>query len=194
LALIALVAVGFGTALILNLFSSEYLTQLVALLNQLLDKLRAEVPSPQVQALGQLTTAQISGWLGFWAAFSGFLAVLLARYWQASLYNPGGFRDEFHRLRLPPQLALLLLAVGLLLALLGPEYRVWIALIVLPFAIAGIALVHGIAGLKHWGRGPVVMLYLAWFFLLGLMTATLFLLALADSWLDFRGRLRAHVQ
>jgi hypothetical protein len=194
LALMAVVAVGFGAALALNAFSSDYLNQLVVLLNQLLDKLRAEMPSPQVQALGQLTTVQISGWLGFWAAFSGFLAVLLARYWQALLYNPGGFRGEFHRLRLPPQLALILLAVGLLLALLGPDYRVWLALVVFPFAVAGLALLHGMVGLKGWGRGPLVVLYLSWFFLLGLMTAAVFLLALADSWLDFRGRLQARTR
>ena len=94
-------------------------------------------------------------------------------------------------LRLPLPIALGLVVIGLLLTLLGPEYRVWLALLGLPFVIAGIALVHGMVALKGWGRGPLVVMYLAWFFLLGIMTATLFLLALVDSWIDFRGRLQA---
>jgi hypothetical protein len=145
-----------------------------------------------VQAFGALTTVQVSGWLGFWAAMSGFISVALARYWQAALYNPGGFRQEFQQLRLPPVIALGLVAIGLAVALLGPQYRVWLALLGLPFVVAGLALVHGMAALKEWGRGPLVAMYLAWFFLLGIVTATLFLLALADSWIDFRGRLRAN--
>ncbi|HSB95051.1 MAG TPA: hypothetical protein VLC91_01280 [Spongiibacteraceae bacterium] len=194
LALLAVVVVGFVAALALNIFGSAYLLQLVALLNDLLEKLRAEMPSPQVQALGQLTTVQVSGWLGFWAATSGFIAVVLARYWQAGLYNPGGFRREFQLLRLPPQMALGLVVIGVLLLMLGSEYHVWLALLGLPFVVAGIALVHGMVALKGWGRGPLVALYLAWFFLLGIVTATLFLLALVDSWLDFRGRFQARAR
>jgi hypothetical protein len=65
--------------------------------------------------------------------------------------------------------------------------------VALPFAAAGLALVHGMAALKGWGRGPLVTMYVAWFFLLGPITATLFLLALIDSWVDFRGRFRSQV-
>jgi len=194
LALLAVVAVGFVAALALNIFGSAYLLQLVALLNDLLEKLRAQMPSPQVQALGQLSTVQVSGWLGFWAAVSGFISVALARYWQAGLYNPGGFRQEFQQLRLPPPIALGLVVIGGLLLMLGAEYHVWLALLGLPFVVAGIALVHGMVALKGWGRGPLVVLYLAWFFLLGIVTATLFLLALVDSWLDFRGRFQARTR
>jgi hypothetical protein len=61
----------------------------------------------------------------------------------------------------------------------------------MPFVIAGVALIHGMAALKQWGRAPLVTMYVAWFFLLGPITATLFLLALFDCWIDFRGRFRA---
>lgn len=191
LALLIVVVLGFITAIGLNVFGSGYVDQLLALLNELLEKLREQMPASQIQAIGTLNAVQISGWLGFWAAASGFVALLIARYWQALLYNPGGFRSEFHQLRLSPPLALGLLAASALLALFGPEYRVWQALLGLPFVVAGIALVHGAAALKGWGRAPLVILYLSWFFLLGLMTATLFLLALTDSWWDFRRRLQA---
>jgi hypothetical protein len=122
---------------------------------------------------------------------SGFAGLVLARYWQAALYNPEGFGREFQQLRLSPAIALALVALGVLLTLPGPDYRMWLALAGMPFAIAGVALVHGMAALKGWGRGPLVTMYVAWFFLLGPITATLFLLALIDSWVDFRGRFRS---
>lgn len=191
LALLVLVAVGFVAALALNVFGSGYVDQLVALLNELLDRLRAQMPDSQVQAFGTLNAVQVSGWLGFWSAVSGFAGLVLARYWQAALYNPEGFGREFQQLRLPPQIALGLVAFGVVLALLGADYRMWLALAGMPIVIAGVALVHGMATLKKWGRAPLVAMYAAWFFLLGPITATLFLLGLIDSWFDFRNRFRA---
>jgi hypothetical protein len=191
LALLAVVAVGLVAALVLNTFGSAYVNQLVVLLNELLDQLRAKMPGSQVQAFGTLNAVQVSGWLGFWSAVSGFAGLVIARYWQAALYNPEGFGQEFQQLRLPPQIVLGLLGFGGVLMLLGPDYRMWLALAGMPFVIAGVALIHGMAALKQWGRAPLVTMYVAWFILLGPITATLFLLALFDSWLDFRGRLRA---
>lgn len=192
LALLAVVAVGLVAALALNIFGSAYVNQLVALLNQLLARMQSQMPA-EVQAIGQLNATQVSGWLGFWAAVSGFAGLVLARYWQATLYNPQGFGREFQQLRLSPTIALALLALGVVLTLPGPDYRMWLALAGMPFAVAGVALVHGMAALKRWGRGPLVTMYVAWFFLLGPITATLFLLALIDSWVDFRGRFRARM-
>ena len=39
------------------------------------------------------------------------LALMLARYWQAALYNPGGFGREFRELKLPKQTMAVLVAV-----------------------------------------------------------------------------------
>src|SRR5690606_5940192 len=111
----------------------------------------------------------------------------LARWWQAMLYNPGGFREEFHRLRLPPLLAAGLIAAGIVATLPGPDYRLWAALFAVRFTVAGFALVHGVAGLNGWGRGPLVALYLCWL-LFGWAKAMLLLAALVDSWVDIRRR------
>lgn len=193
LALMALLAVGLVAALILNVFGSAYVDQLVTLLNQVLEPMRQQV-AQQGGVLGELNAVQVSGWLGFWAAISGFAGLLLARYWQALLYNPNGFGREFRELRLPPQVALALLVLGAVLILLGSDYRIWLALPGLPFVIAGVALVHGMAALKGWGRGPLLALYVGWLLLSGPITMMLFLLALVDSVADFRGRIRANAR
>ena len=64
------------------------------------------------------------------------------------------------------------------------------ALFALPFLVAGFALVHGVVGIRHWGRGPLIVLYIAWLLAWELVTGVLLLLAVVDSWLDFRARLR----
>lgn len=191
LALAAVVGSGVLAGLLLNTLGAGFVAQLVEMLNPLLEKVRGQMPAEQASLLGPLSATQVSGLLGLRSACLVVIALLLARWWQALLYNPGGFRTEFHQLRLPPALAAGLIALGLLTAALGSDYKVWSALFGLPFVVAGFALVHGVVGLKRWGRMPLVALYIGWILLWEVVTGVLLLLALADSWLDFRGRLRA---
>ncbi|MDL4862230.1 hypothetical protein QC589_04165 [Halomonas elongata] len=110
----------------------------------------------------------------------------LARAWQAGLYNPGGFREEFHALRLAPRELLVLLVVGVVgvvLNLPGLGMLVWV-----PLLVAGIALVHGFIGLKGmhglWLGIFYVLLIFTW-----PMILIVLLVALLDSFANFRARL-----
>ncbi|MGO2132686.1 MAG: hypothetical protein ACTH3D_07295 [Halomonas sp.] len=124
---------------------------------------------------------------------TGLLVVLvavaslaLARSWQAGLYNPGGFREEFHALRLAPRELLLLVAVGIAASMLG--FPALGALVAVPLLVAGIALIHGIFGLKGinglWLGALYVLLVTTWPMILIVLLA-----AMIDSFVDFRGRL-----
>ncbi len=188
-ALIAIVLMGLLSALVLSFSGSGFVALLVEMLNEFLTKLRTQMQPDQVALIGQLNAVQVSGLLGVRSASLTIIALLLARWWQAMLYNSGGFREEFHRLRLPPLVAMGLIVAGLLIATLGPSYQVWMALLILPFIVAGFALVHGVVGIRQWGRGPLIALYLAWLVAWELVTGVLLLLALVDTWWDFRGRL-----
>ncbi len=190
LALVAIVAAGLLSAVLLNAVGSQFVTELVGMLNEFLAKLRAQVPAEQATFLGAMSAVQVNGLLGLRSASLMVIALLVARWWQALLYNPGGFREEFHNLRLPVPVVIGLIAAGALITAVGDDYKVWAALFALPFVVAGFALVHGIVGIKRWGRGPLVVLYLAWLFVWELVTGALLLLAVMDSWWDFRGRLR----
>jgi len=190
-ALVAAAVFGVLVSLLLHVFGGNYVQQAQELLNRLFDQWRQQLPAQQAAQLKPFSTAQISGLLGLRAAGMAVSSALLARWWQALLYNPGGFREEFHRLRLPLPMACALLAGGLLLALPGEDYRLWALSITVPFVVAGFALVHGLVGLKKWGRVPLVVLYLAWVLLWQLVTLALFVAALIDSSWDFRGRLRS---
>ena len=191
LALLVIVGIGVLSALLLQWFGSGLIAELTTALNELLGKLREQMPPDRAQLLGQLAPAQISGLLGLRSACLTVVALLLARWWQAVLYNPGGFREEFHCLRLSPLVAVGLIGAGGLISVFGSEYAFWSALFALPFVVAGFALIHGTVGIKGWGRGPLIALYVGWIFMWEIVTAVLLLLALIDSWLDFRGRIRS---
>ncbi|MFS1524067.1 hypothetical protein ACL7TT_08140 [Microbulbifer sp. 2304DJ12-6] len=130
---------------------------------------------------------QITGYLSLILAMSATLALILGRYWQALLYNPGGFRQEFHQLRLPLWLA----AASMLLWVLGlvtPGYAFWGAVVAFPMVVAGIALIHWLVASRGWGIGPLVAMYVM--LVIGGLPLAGFLcgLALVDSWIDIRGR------
>lgn len=121
-----------------------------------------------------------------------FLAIcmtMLARWWQALLYNPGGFRQEFHSLRLPPRMAMALAGLFLAASFGVPVLVGWVLYFVMPLFFAGLALVHGLVGLKRLSG-----LWLGAFYLLLLSPVVAQLLtvaALFDSWYDFRRRVEA---
>src|SRR5690606_40899116 len=62
---------------------------------------------PILQALAQLLPATMAATAVLLA--SG--AVMIARWWQAIVYNPGGFRHDFHRLRQGRSAALLVMVI-----------------------------------------------------------------------------------
>jgi hypothetical protein len=133
------------------------------------------------------TVVQVAGMMGAGNALLSVLCLLLARYWQAALYNPGGFGREFRALRYPAGMATALALGTVALASLGTEFRTWAMICAMPLNFAGIALVHARAAARGHGRGWLTAFYAAW---LVFDPVKLFVVgcALADSWLDFRQR------
>jgi hypothetical protein len=110
------------------------------------------------------------------------------------LYNPGGFRQEFHQLRLPKGLSLLLVLVGLLVMSQEttggsiPAYGLILLLVV--WFVQGLAVVHGAIGKLGLNSGWLVGVYLLLLFAMLHMVVVLALVGAVDAWLDFRARLR----
>jgi hypothetical protein len=123
------------------------------------------------------------------------LGLLLARWWQALLYNPGGFRQEFHELRLPRALAALTFALLLVNVWLGSGdggvLEFFALLLLTAFLLQGVALVHGLAGRLEAKTGWLVAFYLIWLFVLPQMVMALATAGMVDAWFDFRARLAA---
>lgn len=121
---------------------------------------------------------------------AGVGMTMLARSWQAGLYNPGGFRKEFHALRLSAPVAVLCVVIMLAGPLLGLNSLLlgWAG--GLPLFLAGLGLVHGVVGLKKLSVQWLVLFYIALVFLGPSLMILLLVLAFVDSWLDIRGRIK----
>ena len=131
-------------------------------------------------------TAAIAGALGTGTAIMSLLCLILGRYWQAALYNPGGFGEEFRALRYPLGVSAGLVLALLALSGLGLTWSIWAMVAVLPLTFAGLGLVHARARLRGWGSGAMVLFYGAWLVLP--MQLVMVGLAVADSALDLRRR------
>jgi hypothetical protein len=113
-------------------------------------------------------------------------AVLAARWWQALLFNPGGFRAEFHAIRLPRGLCLVpAAAMGGWLLSEGALKAVCLDVLVVTlfvYLFQGLATVHRMVAAR--GSSPAWLVAMYAFLLLAPQVA-LFVacLGLADSWL-----------
>lgn len=139
-----------------------------------------ELPLAQMQVL-------TAGWLSLWSSFWVIVCMLLARWWQASLYNPGGFQSEFHQLRLSPLMSFGLVAVMLVISSQGVEYQLWALVFTIPFMFAGFALIHGIVARRKLGGNWLAIFYVSWL-LLDPVKGLLIIAAIVDSWVDIRSR------
>ena len=183
-ALITAVAAGLFSALLLTQFANAYLASVLELVQPMLQKMQASAPG----VFPEITTGDIAALIGVSAVLWSTLAVMLARWWQALLYNPGGFRLEMWQLRLSPAVTIGLVATMLLLSKIGGDYRFWAVMCVMPIVIAGLALVHGVVGRLGLGRAWLIVFYVALLVLRPLWVA-LILVAIVDSWIDIRRRL-----
>jgi hypothetical protein len=162
----------------------------------ILEPLRASLVEGGViaEAASQALIEGLSRWMtGAFAAslyVQFLLALLLGRWWQAVLYNPGGFGAEFRGLRLSPVLGYAALTlVGL--RLWQPE-AIWgyeLLVLILPLLLLqGLAVVHGVRHSVGAGVGWLVALYVLLVVAMPYAEVLVSGLGLADLWLDVRGR------
>lgn len=113
--------------------------------------------------------------------------MLVARAWQALLFNPGGLRQEWYRLRMSYLYAGITLVI-----LLGYWLRInWLMdilpIVLMPFLLAGLSLLHAVLPQKASVRMPILILtYLGLLFFSLYVGVMLMLAAFIDSWFDFR--------
>ncbi len=189
LTLCASSAVGIVTGLGMLWLGVNYLQQLEGFFAEFFANLSQQLSQQggQTVELKPPGIDTIAGLLGLMNAMSCVLCLLLARWWQALLYNPGGFRAEFHGLRYEPAIAGTLVLLVLGVSSLGLDYRPWAVLFALPLSISGLGLVHARAAYRGYGFGYLTLFYLLWVFLDPVKLIVIGL-AVADSLVDFRSR------
>ena len=164
-------------------WQGDYIAQLVSVMDEVII-----LQQNQGVVVDYTANELVSLILGIYGAYH-FVTVLaclvLARWWQAVLYNPGGFKTEFHQLRLEPGFAILL--AGFILAALAgvPPLSSWLAIMCIPPLMGGLALLHFLVAYKNLRFKWLVMVYLLALF----VSPMVILLGLIDSILNFRKRI-----
>lgn len=191
LALLAIVPVSaIGGALLLTL-NSAFLEAMLSMLDTWIAALQAESPeSGESLNAFRPTVTQVAGLMATGNALMASLSLLLGRYWQAALFKPGAFGEEFRAFKLPSVLTALLVLAAMLGALNGSEAAAWSALAGIPVTLAGFALFHHIAKRQQLGGTFLTVGYVLWIIVDGLKVGVL-LAVLLDAFLDLGRRAKS---
>ena len=181
--LVGVVALSCLTALLVAAGIPDPVAGMTRALGEMFSQMQAEAPE------GVDFRAPSENFVIGLIAYVVALSLLLGRWWQALLYNPGGLQTEFHQLRLTP-----LQVIACALAMLycwwqGGDYRIWASLFGLPLALVGIAIVHCAVKVRAMGLQWLILFYLG-LLLVSPVAALLAVMAVMDTWIDFRARIR----
>jgi hypothetical protein len=186
------VALGLLYGLVLGAVFREPINamagELQKLMPQVMGNVYSQLADDERARLGAMVAPVLTGLIASLLQLVSVLSLMLGRYWQAALYNPGGFGSEFRALKLPPALAFGLLAAMLLGPNLGLELAMLTPICSVPLAFAGLALVHGLAKQGGLAGFWLVGLYVSLLLFMQLIYPLLVVLAIVDSLIDFRGR------
>lgn len=181
--MVLLVATAIGLVTQLSLvFQPDYLVQIElfgeSLEAQLNQDAQTQYTAEQIVDLG------ISIY-GAYHALMVMVCLMIGRWWQALLYNPGGFRQELHNLRIDPRIMVFLLGVILVGLMDIPPLDGWLPLFCIAPMLTGLAIAHYIVAKKAMGAPWLVLIYMT----LLMVAPAIILLGMADSLLDLRKRL-----
>ena len=149
----------------------------------------ADAPVADIQRTIDVLAHYMTGVVAAGSVFGLLFGLFLGRWWQANLYNPGGFKQEFLSLDTKPRLSIGSVAV-VAVALASPgmiseiAWNVSILLFVL-YTVTGTAVLHTVFAGKKLGRFMVPMLYITLFLIPHAMLLVA-LVGLSDPWLNLR--------
>lgn len=125
---------------------------------------------------------------------SALLGLVVGRWWQSLLYNPGGFGQEFCALQLGSRAAYLSLAV-LAASLFGQFVLAGslvavatdlLVVLVIIYALQGLAVAHAVARSVQWLAWGLMLMYVLLAILPPFVVVALAGIGFADSWMNFR--------
>ena len=135
-----------------------------------------------------------AGWMtGTFAAALTVIVIaslIIARNWQALLYNPGGFGEEFRQLRIGKQAASALIVAIAVAVLSGNQLLIELIMVGLAvFMFQGLALFHALAKQKGMSTAWLIGLYVLLFIAFMQMIVLLATFGIIDSFVDLRRKI-----
>jgi len=192
-------AAGLGMAMVLAIYAISgdpagmWAEELRRYAQPFLEKAGSEGGMERIGRNFQAFSRYMTGVVAAGSMLTLSLSLLIARWWQALLFNPGGFRAEFHSLRSASACAYLwlgLLALAWMLDGTGSEIAWNLAIpLAMLFVLAGFAVLHAVFSATGNGGFWLAGIYVALMFMSPLIGLIL-LIGLSDAWIDWRNRFR----
>jgi hypothetical protein len=178
------------------LYRSDAAAMWLPVLNTMFEPMLAAPGAPveQIKHTMETLAHYMAGVMAASSVSGLLLGLLLARYWQAVLYFPGGFRQEFLALNARPTMAygsFMVLAVGMLAG--GPwseaAWNIAVVLLVL-YTFIGTAVVHALLSATKAKRFLLPAFYILLIVAIPQILVPLTALTgFSDTWLNLRKRL-----
>ncbi len=195
LALVSASVLGIVIVIALHLYIGDVTAWWTQILTKTLEPVlqSGKLSAEQADRLVGEMAGQMTGSLAAGFVLGVMTSLLLARWWQAMLYYPGGFRKEFHTLRLNRHVAI----ISVVIAVLGfiplekitdVSHDVFIVVIA-AYMLHGLSLAHSVVTTMGMHTAWLAVIYVMMLFLPPvrvLMAAAGF----ADSWVNLRTRIK----
>jgi hypothetical protein len=191
------IAALLGVALVLALYLFQLIPEqvwngLLSVMAQAMQEARPDMPAEDVKHTMMVFSHFKTGTVAAGSVYGLLFGLFLARWWQAALYNPGGFRAEFLAMKGHLKLAVASLAL-LALAVLSSgkvaelSWNVILVIFVL-YTFIGIAVLHACFAVMKGSRFMVPFLYLTLIMIPHVMIGVA-ICGLTDNWLNLRNKI-----
>jgi hypothetical protein len=170
-----------------------YNTDLAVMWKNLLTQMvPPNAPVVDIEHTMDVLSHYMTGIIAAASVFGLLFGLFLGRWWQALLYNPGGFKQEFLSLSTHPRLAIgsiLVVAIASLSSgvLSEVSWNITILLLVL-YIFIGTAVLHTLFASMKMGRFMVPMFYVTLFLIPHAMLPVA-IVGLSDAWMNLRNKI-----
>ncbi|WP_333878510.1 hypothetical protein [Methylobacter sp.] len=171
------------------LYNAESATMWKSILSQMVPP---NAPVEDIQHTLDMLSHYMTGIVAAASVFGLLFGLFLGRWWQALLYNPGGFRQEFLSLNTHPRLAIGSIVVVVVASLSSGvisevSWNIAILLFVL-YTFIGTAVLHTVFASMKMGRFIVPMFYVTLFLIPHAMLPVA-VVGLSDAWINLRNKI-----
>jgi len=181
-------AAVFGMALFAAELGEIWREPLDLMVLQLAEQYKDQLSVDQLKQAEELVIRLLPGLFAGSVMFGTTLSLLLARWWQAVFFNPGGFAEEYQKLSLGKSSALLATGIVLAAVLFKTVVLASMMLVVLVlYLVQGTSVLHAIFSRKQLNAVWLYLVYIIMFFI-PYLVVLLVAMGLADAWIDFRRR------
>lgn len=118
--------------------------------------------------------------------------LIIARYMQATLYNPGGLKRELYAIHMPKRIAFIMIAISLLPWLHIEIAKDLIPVVVLPFGCAGLSVFYDFCSKRAYGWAWLISFYALLLLALPYVCLILITVGLLDTFYNLRAYLKTH--